>query len=133
MSTHIPISPPLRKKPNPISPAPSSSAAPKTLTILTWNVAALRTIPSKLGTSEFQNKIPMNDVLAAFFRKYNVDIACIQEHKFSGWDKLEKEYAIIDGLHPRSSPAFARVFLWTSHITVAMSWNISLISRLESL
>lgn len=96
MSTHIPISPPQRKNPIPPSPAPPS-ASPKTLTILTWNVAALRTIPSKLGTSEFQNKVPMNDVLAAFFRKYKVDIACIQEHKFSGWDKVEKEYAIVEG------------------------------------
>ena len=64
---------------------------------MTWNVAALRTIPSKLGTSEFQNKVPLNDVLSAFFKKYKVDIACIQEHKFSGWDKLDKEYACIDG------------------------------------
>jgi hypothetical protein len=96
MSTDAPISPPLRKKPLPILeelPPPS-----KTLKILTWNVAALRTIPSKLGTSEFQNKVPMNDVLSAFFKKYKVDIACIQEHKFSGWDKLEKEYACIEGL-----------------------------------
>jgi len=41
----------------------------------------------------------MNNVLSEFFRKYAVDIACIQEHKFSGWDKLDKEYAIIDGLY----------------------------------
>jgi len=40
----------------------------------------------------------MNDVLSAFFKKYNVDIACIQEHKFSNWEKLEKEYACIDGI-----------------------------------
>ena len=65
---------------------------------MTWNVAALRTIPSKLGTSEFQNKVPMNDALSAFFKKYEVDIACIQEHKFSGWDKLDKEYACVEGL-----------------------------------
>lgn len=64
---------------------------------MSWNVAALRTIPSKLGTSEFQNKIPMHNVLSEFFKRYEVDIACIQEHKFSGWDKLDKEYAIIDG------------------------------------
>ena len=48
----------------------------------------------------------MNDVLAAFFKKYNVDIACFQEHKFSGWDKLEKEYAIIEG--SQSSSSFTR-------------------------
>jgi hypothetical protein len=95
MSTNLPISPPIRKKE--ISFPPSSDTPSKTLRIMTWNVAALRTIPSKLGTSEFQNKIPMNDVLSAFCKKYNVDIACIQEHKFSGWDKLDKEYAIIDG------------------------------------
>jgi exonuclease III len=69
----------------------------KSLKILTWNVAALRTIPSKLGTTEFQNKIPVNNVLSHFFKKYDVDIACFQEHKFSSWDKLEKEYACIDG------------------------------------
>jgi mRNA deadenylase 3'-5' endonuclease subunit Ccr4 len=98
MSTDIPISPPLRKKSLP--PPNGPAQPPKTLKILTWNVAALRTIPSKLGTTEFQNKVPMNDVLSAFFNKYNVDIACIQEHKFSGWDKLDKEYACIDGLLP---------------------------------
>jgi exonuclease III len=67
---------------------------------MTWNVAALRTIPSKLSTSEFQNTVTMNDTLAAFFKKYEVDIACIQEHKFSGWDKLDKEYACIEGSRP---------------------------------
>jgi len=115
MSTHIPISPPLRKKSKPASLAPPPLHE-KTLTILTWNVAALRTIPSKLGNSEFQNKVPMNDVLAAFFKKYNVDIACFQEHKFSGWDKLEKEYAIIEGsqslIHPRHRTASPCPCIW---------------------
>jgi len=97
MSTSKPISPPLRKKPPPVLKE-AEKPVKKSLTILTWNVAALRTIPSKLGTSEFQNTIPMNDVLSAFFKKYNVDIACIQEHKFSNWEKLEKEYACIDGI-----------------------------------
>jgi mRNA deadenylase 3'-5' endonuclease subunit Ccr4 len=92
MSTNVPISPPIRKKQISLPQSPS-----KPLKVMTWNVAALRTIPSKLGTTEFQNKVPMNNVLSAFFKKYNVDIACIQEHKFSGWDKLDKEYAIIDG------------------------------------
>jgi len=64
---------------------------------MTWNVAALRTIPSKLGTTEFQNQVSMNNVLAAFFKKYEIDIACFQEHKFSSWDKLDKEYACIEG------------------------------------
>src|SRR5271155_4803004 len=96
MSAEVPISPPLRKKP---LPAHEESAPPsKTLKVMTWNVAALRTIPSKLGTSEFQNKVAMNDVLSAFFKKYKVDIACIQEHKFGGWDKLDKEYACVEGL-----------------------------------
>src|SRR5579859_387524 len=100
MSTWVPISPPLLKKSLPLSS--SSPSTPKLLKIMTWNVAALRTIPSKLGTTEFQNKVPMNNVLAAFFKKYNVDIACIQEHKFSGWDKLDKEYACVEGPHPVS-------------------------------
>jgi hypothetical protein len=102
MSTNVPISPPIRKKQ--ITLSPSSDTPSKTLKIMTWNVAALRTIPSKLGNSEFQNQIPMNNVLSAFFKKYNVDIACIQEHKFSSWDKLDKEYAIIDGLDKSKSP-----------------------------
>src|ERR1700722_15849332 len=91
---NVPISPPLPKK---SLPSPPSIESSKTLRILTWNVAALRTIPSKLGTTEFQNKIPMNNVLSAFFKKHKVDIACIQEHKFSNWEKLEKEYACIEG------------------------------------
>jgi mRNA deadenylase 3'-5' endonuclease subunit Ccr4 len=94
MSTNTAISPPLRKRPAPLEEAEKEL---KTLKIMTWNVAALRTIPSKLGTTEFQNKVSMNNVLAAFFKKYQVDIACFQEHKFSGWDKLDKEYACIDG------------------------------------
>lgn len=97
MSTNVPISPPLRKKSivNPVK-----EEAGRTLKILTWNVAALRTIPSKLGTTEFQDKVNRTEVLSAFFKKYEVDIACIQEHKFSGWDKLEKEYACVEGALP---------------------------------
>jgi mRNA deadenylase 3'-5' endonuclease subunit Ccr4 len=98
MSANAPISPPLRKKALPATG--NTAAAPKRLKIMTWNVAALRTIPSKLSTSEFQNTVTMNDTLAAFFKKYEVDIACIQEHKFSGWDKLDKEYACIEGSRP---------------------------------
>jgi mRNA deadenylase 3'-5' endonuclease subunit Ccr4 len=98
MSTNIPISPPLRKKQPPLQ-QPTDKPS-KSLKIMTWNVAALRTIPSKLGTTEFQNKIPMSSVLTNFFKKYKVDIACIQEHKFSSWDKLEKEYAIVEGTFP---------------------------------
>jgi exonuclease III len=98
MSTDAPISPPLQKK---VAPPPEEPEKPvKFLKIMTWNVAALRTIPSKLGTTEFQNKVSMNNVLAAFFKKYQVDIACFQEHKFSSWDKLEREYACIEGWSP---------------------------------
>ena len=104
MSTNAPISPPLRNRPAPYPEEPEKPV--KTLKIMTWNVAALRTIPSKLGTTEFQNKVSTNDVLAAFFKKYQVDIACFQEHKFSGWDKLDKEYACIDG-PPHQIPWFS--------------------------
>jgi mRNA deadenylase 3'-5' endonuclease subunit Ccr4 len=95
MSTDIPISPPRRKKSLPPPQIPMASI--KSLKIMSWNVAALRTIPSKLGTTEFHNQVPMRKVLNAFFKKYQVDIACFQEHKFSNWDKLEKDYACIDG------------------------------------
>src|SRR5436190_17077365 len=97
MSTSAPISPPLRGKPLPQLVEPEAPV--KSLKIMTWNVAALRTIPSKLGNSEFQNTVLTNNVLATFFQKYKVDIACFQEHKFSGWDKLDKEYACIDGIY----------------------------------
>lgn len=95
MSANAPISPPLRKKA--LNMGGTTDIHHKSLKIMTWNVAALRTIPSKLSTTEFQNTVKMNDALAAFFKKYEVDIACFQEHKFSGWDKLDKEYACIDG------------------------------------
>ena len=97
MSINTPISPPLRRRFIPTAP---SKANMKTLKVVTWNVAALRTIPSKLGTSEFQDKVKRTDVLKEFFKKYEVDIACFQEHKFSGWDKLDKEYACVDGILP---------------------------------
>ena len=103
MSVDAPISPPLRAKAPPQLEEPKKPV--KTLKIMTWNVAALRTIPSKLSTSEFQNTVPSSNVLSAFFQKYKVDIACFQEHKFSGWDKLDKEYACIDGL-----PRFAQKY-----------------------
>src|SRR5579862_8276784 len=100
MSTNRPISPPLRRK---SLPAPPTESRQKTINVLSWNVAALRTIPSKLGTSVFKDTVKRTDVLSAFFNKYDIDIACLQEHKFSGWDKLEKEYACVEGvIHPRS-------------------------------
>src|SRR5690242_18981524 len=96
MSTNTPISPPLRKKV--LKASDEFAPSLKCLKIMTWNVAALRTLPSKLSTSEFQNTVKMNDALAAFLKKYEVDIACFQEHKFSAWGKLDKEYACIDGV-----------------------------------
>jgi hypothetical protein len=117
MSANAPISPPLRKKAVPA--AGNAEVGPKRLTIMTWNVAALRTIPSKLSTSEFQNAIKMNDTLAAFFKKYEVDIACIQEHKFSGWDKLDKEYACIDGSSPAHSEAYPKGMIHSGHSPAA--------------
>ena len=50
----------------------------------------------------------MKDVLRAFFRKYEVDIACFQEHKFAGWDKVGEEYAVVEGASssPFSCPRF---------------------------
>jgi exodeoxyribonuclease-3 len=86
----------LRKKSNPFVDPEAVSAA-KLLRILTWNVAALRTIPSKIGSNEFQSTLPRTQVLKAFFDRYNVDIACFQEHKFSGWDKVDQEYACVEG------------------------------------
>jgi mRNA deadenylase 3'-5' endonuclease subunit Ccr4 len=94
MSTSAPISPPLSRR---SLPSAGPRARPETLKVLTWNVAALRTIPSKLGTTEFQDRVKRTDVLKEFFQNYDVDIACLQEHKFSGWDKLDKEYACVDG------------------------------------
>jgi mRNA deadenylase 3'-5' endonuclease subunit Ccr4 len=97
-AAQVPISPPLGKR---AASIPNIEEIPttKNLRVLTWNVAALRTIPSKIGSSEFQSSIPRTKVLKAFFDKYNVDIACLQEHKFSGWDKVDQEYACVEGIH----------------------------------